>query len=104
MALTSGFMDGQGTPDKHIVAGKAPGLHAGGDAGDSNASGEVPDVSGSAASEKAKAIFGPAETHAAPRVAGVAAEAGASTTGDGSSASIHSAFIDGDSLGTARQL
>lgn len=105
MALTSGgFANGQGTPDKHLVASRDSGLTATGNYSDTNASGEVPDESGSATSTAAKAIFGDQSAPAAPRVAGVAAEAAAASRSDASTSSIGPAFIDGSSLGTAKDL
>lgn len=85
----------QGTPNKNIVGAASAGPNTAkfpGVQSDSNASGEVPDVSGGDADAKASAIFG--NPPAAPRVSGVAAQAAAATPGSGAT-NESAAFIDG---------
>lgn len=101
MALTSGgFANGQGSPDKHVVSGAATGLPVTGNYSDTNASGEVPDLSTGMESSEAKAIYGTPDGGASrvQRVQSVGAQASDHSTGDGSGASVGSAFIDQSSF------
>jgi hypothetical protein len=97
MALTKGFADGQGSPDRHITVSQAAGPQSTGNysaasVGDGSAS--------SSANDGAARYISPPGVTRQGRIGNIATEAAAGAT----DYNVQDAFIDGDDLSTANML